>query len=136
MLDAKNEHYCKIYVDTKMQFDDLVRLVEDILSGVARRRTVVVSWGELDVLKSHDYDSARARAERSGFIFFPYHVDVFPAENLALENCTREIGNLLTRLWQNECMAVAACDYEGSLPESGGISRFQRELSPPPSADK
>jgi hypothetical protein len=112
--------YCKIYLDTDLSKDKVLELIAQITSGRSQMRTVSSAHCEIDVVLNEDFDDEKKREEEDGFLFYPYYLDVEPANGAVRERYVESIGQLLEGLWNSGCRAIAACDFESELSKSGG----------------
>jgi hypothetical protein len=112
--------YCKIFVDTDSEPQRLVDLIARILSAPHDRWTVNTTLCEIDVEKNEDFDQARRSQSPDGFLHYRYYLDIEPIAGADRAAYVESIGQLLNRLWDSGCRAVAACDFEEDLPRGGG----------------
>jgi hypothetical protein len=83
-------------------------------------RTVSTSEFQVDVVVNEDFDERRRSQNHDQFLFYRYYLDIEPTENATRQRYVESVGNLLEGLWQSNCKAVAACDFESELPQNGG----------------
>ncbi|MCH8290755.1 1,4-dihydroxy-6-naphthoate synthase [Candidatus Poribacteria bacterium] len=115
-----NDLYCKIYVDTDMTHDQLVKTVARLLAGTVEMNTVAMSNCEIDVRKNEDFDDIRRKEFPDGFLYFRYYMDVEVLTGQQRESQVELISNLLKHLWSLGFPAIASCDFEAELPQRGG----------------
>lgn len=114
-----NELDCTIYVDGENSRERLVALVQECLDGTSQGTTVTAGQVEVDVRRNDDFDPDARLAFPDGFLHFPYRLEVYVNETGSHE-VRNGVASLLQRLWAEALPAVAACDYETTLPEGGG----------------
>ncbi len=104
---------CRIFIDADISETELVGLVGQLLfdDGAAEI--------EASIIRNEDYDSNRRRVFPSGFVYFRYYIDLY-ADDLPRQDQSSAVTRILQGLWDWGLPAVAACDYEETLPHSGG----------------
>jgi hypothetical protein len=114
--------YCKIYVDTDINIEQLKDKISMMVSGEKQLfRTIITSFGEIDVNKNEDFDRKKV-LESDGFIYSKYYLDIEPKGNIEQQNYIQGISDLLQNLWNSGFKSVAACDFEEELPQKGGYN--------------
>lgn len=107
--------YCKIYLDSTLDIEDLYSILNDILSGELEPiRTIKTGWGELDLRRNYDFDLNRLEVDRNDFIYWQYYLDVEPNE-IQESKYIEGISELLKALKLKNIKAVASCDFEEAL---------------------
>ena len=113
--------YCKLYVDTDLEIEQLKDKITSIVSGEKQLfRTIVTTYGEIDVNKNEDFDDEKRELVPDGFIYSKYYLDIEPKEDIGQQDYISSIGDLLKSLWGSGLKSVAACDFEEELPQKGG----------------
>jgi hypothetical protein len=112
---------CEIFVDTILARSHLLRLLGELASGSINDSTISSDWAKIQVRRNPDRDEVRKNDKREGFLFYPYSVEVDPADFVTREQYVSGVAVLLDGLWKAGCPAVAACDFEDELPRGGGI---------------
>ena len=118
--------FCKIFVDIDISKDELVQKITDCTSGRIERWLVRTDWGEIDVVNNEDFDENRRGQEPDGFLFYRFYLEMEPGEGVPSEVYIKSVGTLLGKLWAWNAKAVAACDFEESLPMKGGYNAPNR----------
>jgi hypothetical protein len=121
--------YCKIFVETRHDRPWLLETIASILGGEHDRWTVHSEFCDVTAVVNDDADSTRFSKSEDGFLFSSYYLDI-DAPRGSRAQYVGTIGTLLLGLWDAGCAAVAACDFEEELPESGGIGRSNSGLRP------
>jgi hypothetical protein len=121
MNDTPNM-YCKLFVDSTSDENQLLALIASITSGTIESKTGTVLSADFELYldENDDFDETRRLQGEDQFLFYRYYLDVEPTENAPRERYVNAVGNLLEGLWRSGYKAVAACDFEGELPRSGG----------------
>jgi hypothetical protein len=124
MREEQAELYCRIYVDGDVRVEELSHLLADTLAGSVEGDEIAVGQTLLEAHASEGYDPDRRHEPLSGFLYFPYCVDL-----TALAGQDRVTHISITRralevLWARGLTAVASCDYEQALPNEGYNSRY------------
>jgi hypothetical protein len=114
--------YCKIFVDSSLDGDGLVRWISGTLGGVVERRTVSTASVEIYVDENDEYEP-RDTHGRDQFLYFRYALDVEAVVGAQRPAVIAIVSQLLHSLWASNMPAVAACDYEDELPRRGGYER-------------
>lgn len=115
--------YCKLFLDAEMSRDELGKLVTEFVEGEKDRCLIHSAVLEIFVNDNDFFDNAKIENSDDGFLYFPYFLDIEPQmdmEGVYIET----IATLITRLWNHNIKAVAACDFEDLLPGKGGIAFF------------
>jgi hypothetical protein len=102
----------------------VMRYLADGLDGAVSVRTVTTPTIEVDVLRNGEYNRSRIGTSGDDFLYFPFMLDVSPANMTALkdESFIEEVTRLLARLRLAGIRYVASCDFEQFLPDGGRTS--------------
>ena len=66
-----NSLYCKIYLDTSLDIEDLYLLINELLLGELEPiRTIRTAWCEIDLRKNSEFDFMRLEENRENFILW------------------------------------------------------------------
>jgi hypothetical protein len=115
---------CKIYLEPEQAPEEVAALLAELLTGTVSNGPG--SWivhtrsGELDVRKNKDADNHLAQEYPDGFLHFRYAIEFYPFSTAQEANRAPFTAAILESLWARGVPAVAACDYEGELPNRGG----------------
>lgn len=112
--------YCKIFIDTDEEKENVLNSIKDIVSGAIERWTIISESMEIDLRRNEDYNKKETARKEDGFIYSRYYLDIEPKENIKQEEYIYRIAILLQNLWSIGYKAVAACDFENELPRKGG----------------
>lgn len=110
--------YCKVYLDSSLPKNAVVKSLAEWTGGQIHLRTVSTGPFEVDVVTNEDFDEARGREGRDGFLFYRYYLDIEPQPDVSEAEYVGAIRGLLTRLQGEGLRAVASCDFEHLLHES------------------
>jgi hypothetical protein len=116
---------CRIYVQAKQTFDDLVALLMPTWPGSAilqrpASRSAETRYGDVEIRRNEDADELQAHKFPDGFLYFNYCLELYPKPAIPQKERVHFVANILNRLWSQGLPAVAACDYENELPHGGG----------------
>ncbi len=111
---------CKIYVDASISRSQLIETIAKLLDGLAEKNTLRVPDFEIDVLENDEFDEFRRREFPDGFLYFHYIFEIYANTDRQIQDRAALVSKILEHLWSEGFPAVAACDYETELPESGG----------------
>jgi hypothetical protein len=112
--------YCKIFLDCDINQDQLIQLIATLIDGQAEFKTVSNDHCEIDVEKNEDFHDIQRHDYPDGFLYYSYHLDIEPYEEVIFSSYLAVIANLLEQIWSKGYQAVAACDFEEDLPRKGG----------------
>ena len=111
------EQFAKIYLDTALSFEDVLKAVQKLTGGARSVRTVTAEPVEIDVLRNEDHEAARAAA--GDFVHFPYIVEVYPAGDVDDARFVAAVRTLVERVAGEGWRLVTAADFEDQLPGTG-----------------
>jgi len=106
--------YCKIFVNTDITRNDLIRKVAGFVAGQSEMSIITSPMLEIYVDVNDEYDKNKSD-EEDGFLYFPFYLDVEPAADINDDAYVGAVGRLLDRLRAEGFRAVAACDFEDEL---------------------
>ena len=76
-----NDLYCKIYLDTALEIEELYLLINEWLAGELEPiRTIKTAWCEIDLRRNSEFDLKRLEKNPEDFIFWKYYLDVEPMD--------------------------------------------------------
>ncbi len=102
------DRYCKIYVDYRGSSQELKRLVESCVN--LENVDIYIDYNE-------EFDAIRACEFPDGFLFFKFFLELDFDEGV---NFLCVVNLILRLFWDRHISAVASCDYENLLINSGG----------------
>ena len=112
--------FCRLFVHTSRSQKELLEQIAFAIKGDIEHSSVFTLFLELDVIKNENADAELSRVFPDGFVHFNFSLEFETNESSDIANYQQEIGTLLLFFWNNNCPAVAACDFETDLPFSGG----------------
>lgn len=112
--------YCKIFVDCQYSREQLVELIANSIPGKIDHPSVVAAEYEVDVRINEDFDSNKRKEFPDGFLYYPFYLDIEPFKEVEQKIYQESLSRLLEALWNQNCKAVTACDFEEELPRRGG----------------
>jgi hypothetical protein len=109
--------YCKIYIDTDLSEEELIKSIEMTTGSSVSIRTIKTNLMEIDVVVNSDSDS-NLKLDEQGFVYYPYYLEIDPTRlgQISVEVYITSISSLLNFLWTVGQDAVPACGYEDMLP--------------------
>ncbi len=120
MVSNKESTYCQIYVDTNLEHDALLTVIQTAIGGELERNTI--STPEIDVYidRNDSFDEVRRKEFPDGFLYFRYVLDMDTQGKELWDSYISFITKVLETCWSSGFKAVAACDFESRLPHDGG----------------
>src|SRR5665213_1953113 len=123
-METVNDLDCRIFIDARRTPDEIVALVAlaigDVEEGAPAARTIRTPWGEFEIRRNKEADTARATDFPDGFLYFPYTVEFYPLSKTRREERISLAAKILNCFWDRSLPAIAVCDYEDQLPKEGG----------------
>ena len=121
------DNFCRIYTtglltinDLKFQISELLDLKKTSISNFASEFVHV--W----ITTNDEFDKRREMEFPDGFLYFKYSIEFDFKDEEVKEFQVDLISKTLEWLWEQDMAAVAACDYEEKLPQSGGYKSLQQ----------
>lgn len=106
-----NDLYCKIYLDTALEIEELYFLINELLLGELEPiRTIKTAWCEIDLRRNSEFDLRRLE----DFLFWKYYLDVEPTKADEKEYI-KGISDLIIKLKGKEIKAVLSCHFEEEI---------------------
>jgi hypothetical protein len=122
MLGYNFELFCKLYLDSDYNRDEILMDIKEIIGGeIGRFSSLANDNCNLDVLRNDDFQENRRNEHPDGFLFSRYLIELEPNENVSAETYITTVSRLLEGLWNRGYKAVASCDFEELLPNKGGF---------------
>ena len=107
--------YCKIFIDTKLVYDELFSIVLEHVNGKKESFSYIVTdWCDMFVQKNKEYSDEQYLKDSRDFIYWKYYIDVEPIE-MNESTYIEGIKDFLNFLKQYCNGVVAACDFESEL---------------------
>lgn len=116
--------HCTLYVDAEITRSSLVNVIKESIDGeVFGADSVRNRFIEIYVDDNEDRNYRSELTDSASFLTYRYRLGVDPiGEHVRLSHVIEGVRNLLVALWAHEYAAVAASDYEDSLPQRGGYN--------------
>ena len=114
--------HCAIFTACELSTDQLVNEIADIVNaknvfrGFVDTDTIAIS-----VTENSDYNTELQRQFPDGFLHFKFKIDL-EAERDYEVHLIDVTNSILKWIWQKNCPAVAAADFENKLTNSGGYN--------------
>ncbi len=102
--------YCKVFIDTDMDYNSLFDLIMDYVSG--RREAIdyiIADWCDISVRRNKEY-----LIDPTYFLYWRYYLDIDPL-NIDENQYIRNVAKLLMGLREYGMGVVIACDFEDEV---------------------
>lgn len=119
--------FCEIYVNTDEPENTFYENVRQLVDGEFVMFEIDAEFMELSVERNDSYGEKFLGGNR--FLGFKYILEVDPLVDSQedLSKYVEQLGKLLVALWNKGYEAVAACEFEDDLPNSGGGRPFGKK---------
>ena len=98
-----NDLYCKVFVDTDMDYEKLFALLINFINGKKEAvNYIITEWCDISVQKNKD------------FLYWKYYLDIEP-HNIEESQYIENIANLLSYLRRCCKNVIIACDFEDEV---------------------
>jgi hypothetical protein len=115
--------YCKIYVNTDKNIDELSSEIEKIISIESDEFHSFESEDfTLDVLRNKEYDENKCNEFPDGFLYFNFNLEIDCNDTNKENEYIEFVSTLMKSLWGLGMRLVASCDFEEVLPNQGGFN--------------
>ncbi len=115
-----NNFYCKIFIDTDLNKDDISQILINLTDGQNNKWGLLTKEYEMDIKINDDFDLKKRSQFPDGFLYYRFYLDIEPTEGTLQENYFKSLSDLLESLWSLNYQVVAVCDFEEELPRKGG----------------
>lgn len=105
------ELYCKIFLQTNLDFAALFGMLNDRVGGKPHGRRISTTQMTIDLALNDDHDNAFPQNETR----WKYYLDVSPLPRVNASDYKAAIRHLLLSLRSDGFPAVAACEFEDEL---------------------
>jgi hypothetical protein len=122
---------CRLFVDGAADRAELTGWIAAAVGGDVTEDGVAAGGLEIFVDDNEDAGAEVKTSRDDGFLYFDHTAEVYFARAADQERRIRVVTDVLESLWDSDLPAVAACDYEDSLPRGAG----RAESAPWPSDD-
>jgi len=119
-MDNNLDLYCQTFIDTKMDEKEIIKWIQDFIKGktVSIDAHIKNNFLDIQINSNEDYDEVRKMEKKSGFLFYPFYLDIFPSEKVNQNDYIVHIKELFFFLRGKNCTVVPACDFEDELEEN------------------
>lgn len=121
-MQASNEFFCKIFIDTDDPKATVISFLAESINGNIEMWSVSNDIFTLGLVRSDDFDDLKRGSISDGFLFSRYYIEIEPNSNVDSESYIASVSLLLESLWIKGFKAIAACDFEELLPRKGGYN--------------
>lgn len=99
--------YCKIFVDTILEYDGFFESIRNFLNGQKQAISFIdCNWCSLDIRYNKEYIP-----NSPDFLYWKFILDVEPHENISENNYKENIVKFIAFL-KNRHKVICACDFE------------------------
>lgn len=99
--------YCKIFVDTILEYNDFFETVRNFLNSQKQAISGITSdWCDIDIRKNKEYIP-----QNTDFLYWKFIIDTEPKENISESTYINNIRQLVYFLKQKNNV-ICACDFE------------------------
>lgn len=111
--------YCKIFVDTDMDYAPLFALILDYVAGKKEGIDYIITdWCDISVRKNKEYKIERYLMNSTDFLYWKYYLDIEPL-NIDESQYINNIVNLFNYLREHCRGVIIACDFEDEVNHRG-----------------
>lgn len=108
--------YCKIFVDSERERDEMVDEIVKITGGEKnRRRGVKSDCLDIDVNENDEYDKSCDKNKSDAFLYFKYFLDVDPVTGTDRDVYISNLREMVKELKTCIGSSVPASDFEDEL---------------------
>lgn len=108
--------YCKIYIDTNLDYDELYNLIILYLKGIRLSHSFIkCDWCDIGLTKNKEWSEERYEIDNTDFIYWKYFIDLENIYKIDTQMYIKKIKELKQNL-ELFCKAVViSCDFEELL---------------------
>lgn len=110
-----NDLYCKVFIDTDMDYNSLFDLIMD--SVVGRKNAIsfiITDWCDISVRRNKEYRQEQYLIDVTDFLYWRYYLDIEPLD-IEEKQYIRNVDKLLRDLREQGMGVVIACDFEDEV---------------------
>jgi hypothetical protein len=108
------ELYCSLFVSTSSR-DEILSLIYGVLQAQVDGYNLNTPHLEAFVRNNPDFDSARMANHTDGFLFYPFKVEIEPANAECVRQYKKEVLQIVAKLRDAGMAVVPACSFEDEL---------------------
>lgn len=114
------DFYCKMFIQSKMSRNELADTISHIFGATADGHfSMENDYWCLDIRENKEVNKSYAKESFSGFLYFPYFLDIELLDETKGEEYKVWVSNLFSYLCEKECQVVTACSFEEELINGG-----------------
>ena len=115
-----NDLYCKVFIDTDMDYDSLFDLIKNCVAGRKHAISFIITdWCDISVRRNKEYKQEQHLIDSIDFLYWRYYLDI-DSLNVDEGQYIRNVAKLLRDLREHSMGVVIACNFED---EVNNISR-------------
>lgn len=110
-----NDLYCKVFVDTDMDYEKLFALLINFINGKKEAvNYIITEWCDISVQKNKEYNVEQYLLDSTDFLYWKYYLDIEP-HNIEESQYIENIANLLSYLRRCCKNVIITCDFEDEV---------------------
>ena len=114
--------YCKVFIDTDMDYDGLFELIKNCVAGRKHAISFIITdWCDISVRRNKEYKQEQHLIDSTDFLYWRYYLDIDPL-NVDEKQYIRSVAKLLKDLREHGMGVVIACDFEGKVNNMLGVN--------------
>ena len=107
--------YCKVFIDTDMDYNSLFDLIMDCIAGRKHAISFIITdWCDISVRRNKEYRQEQHLIDSTDFLYWRYYLDIDPL-NVDKKQYIRSVAKLLKDLREHGMGIVIACDFEDEV---------------------
>lgn len=107
--------YCKIFIDTNMEYDELFLNVMNYVNGKKKSFSYVVGkWCDMFINKNKEYNEEKHMQDVDNFLYWKYYLDIEP-DDIEDAGYIEKISDLIKYLRGYCNDVIVACDFEDKI---------------------
>jgi hypothetical protein len=116
--------FCRINIQADMSHQEFVGFIARCVGGPGDMNSVRSRTLDISVDDNDSFDAEKSHIGKDRWLYFRYTLEIDPVEGVAPKDYIASIASLLRALWSSGMDAVAACDFEDSLPRNERRSKW------------
>lgn len=107
--------YCKVFVDTKLDYEEVFSRVMNYVDGKKESFSYIVTdWCDMFIQRNKEYTEEQYLKDTGNFIYWRYYIDIEPTvtDEVVYIEKIKDLIKYLRKYCDN---VVAACDFENEL---------------------
>ena len=107
--------YCKVFIDTDMDYNSLFDLIMNCVAGRKNAISFIITeWCDISVRRNKEYKREHYLIDSTDFLYWRYYLDI-DILNIDEKHYIRNVSKLLRDLREQGMGVVIACDFEDEV---------------------